>query len=412
MPEFLELVPPAEALKNFLENLPPAKPRSEKTQTAQALHRILMQDVFAPEPLPAFSKSTVDGYAVQAADTYGANETLPVYLPSIGEVPMGSPPNFVLSPGSTCLIHTGGMLPDGADAVVMLEHTQMARQDEIEVYKSVAVGENIIEAGEDVRIGEKVLPSGIRLRPAEIGGLLALGILEIPVAVQPVVGILSSGDEVIDAAKKPLPGQVRDINSHSLAALVEAHGGKPRLYGIAPDDITVFDPLIQRAYQECDMLIITAGSSASSRDLTAEVIQKLGDPGVLVHGVAVRPGKPTILAVCNRKPVIGLPGNPVSALVIATLFAVPVLEQIAGLAHPGTMHFVNAVLQTNVPSAAGREDYVPIRLSNQSGKLFADPIFYKSNMIFSLAQADGLLRIPAQAVGLNMGELVDILLLE
>ncbi len=412
MPQFLELSPPAAALKTFLDHLPAANPAAEKIKTSQSLHRILLEEIVATEPLPAFSRSTVDGYAVHAADTFGASESMPAYLPCIGEVPMGASPAFHLPAGFACLIHTGGMLPEGANAVVMLETTQIARQDEIEIYKAVAVGENIIQAGEDVRAGECVIKFGTRLRPAEIGGLLALGITEISVAVPPKVGILSSGDEIVLPESQPKPGQVRDINSYSLAALVEAHGGQPRLYGIAPDDLAVFEPLIQQAFQECDMLIVTAGSSASARDLTADAIRKLGKPGVLVHGVAIRPGKPTILAVCNGKPVIGLPGNPVSALVIANLFAIPTLERIAGLTFPSAIPVIKAALTVNVSSTAGREDYVPVKLNETTAGLLAHPIFFKSNMIFSLVQADGLLRIPSQAVGLNMGEIVDILLLQ
>ncbi len=331
MPEFLELLPPGEALALLLRNLPEIAPQVELIPTAQALGRVTARAIVSPEALPAFPRSTVDGYAVRSGDTFGAGDTLPAYLTLIGEVPMGKPASMTVGLGQAVLIHTGGMLPDGADAVVMLEYTQAARPGELEVLKAVGAGENILDAGEDVAPGDEVLPAGVRLRPAEIGGMLALGLLEAPVARPPRIGILSSGDEVVDPDKKPTSGQVRDINSYTLSALVQSQGGLPVRYGIAPDEAGALRERMQRALDECDAVIVTAGSSASARDLTAQVVNSLGEPGVLVHGVNVRPGKPTILAVCGGKPVIGLPGNPVSALVIAGLFVSPVVRRLLGI---------------------------------------------------------------------------------
>ena len=411
MPQFLELTNYHEAITLFLANLPAVIPAIEWIKTQDALHRILGETIIAPEPLPAFSRSTVDGYAVMAADTYGASASIPVYLNVIGEVPMGSSAGFSLSAGQTGMIHTGGMLPAGSDAVVMIEDTQISREGEIEIYRAVGVGDNIILAGEDVRVGDEVLQSGLRLRPAEIGGLLALGFKKIPVTKALTVAIISSGDEVISPEEKPGPGQVRDINSFTLRSLIQQHGGNALLYGIAPDNFEAMQALVEKAHKECDMVIITAGSSASSRDMTAEVIRTLGSPGVLVHGVRIRPGKPTILAVCDGKPVIGLPGNPVSALVIASLFVVPALEQLAGFSRRRPAPLIRARLAINVPSVAGRDDFIPVRLSHNGDSYTADPIFFKSNMIFTLAQADGLLHVPADAVGLGVGEWADIIFL-
>jgi molybdopterin molybdotransferase len=410
MPTFLELIPLDEALDIFLNKLPSPINTSKKVKTFEAYNEVLMEDITAKEPLPAFSRSTVDGFAVNAADTYGASDSLPAYLPLIGEVPMGGEPEFELEPQTTCIIHTGGMLPQGANAVVMIEDTQYAKNDEIEIYKAVADGENIIEAGEDVKIGDVVLKKGTRIEAAQLGGLLALGILEIKTAKTPIVGILSSGDEVVEPFNKPHPGQVRDINSYTLKTLVQRWGGTPKLYGIVPDHFETFQSVIQKAFKECDMVIVTAGSSASARDLTSQVIQNLGEPGVLVHGVRIRPGKPTILAVCGGKPVIGLPGNPVSALVIANLFVVPAIERLLGITTPTPRAQLKAKLCANYPSIAGREDYVPVKLDRTPQGYDAHPIFFKSNMIFTLAQADGLLHIPADAVGLEVGKIVDIFL--
>ena len=275
---------------------------------------------------------------------------------------MGAGTDITLAVGRCALIHTGGMLPAQADAVVMVEHTQKARTGEIEVLRAVATGENVLKVGEDVTAGDEVIKAGTRLGPPEIGGLMALGITRVNVARRPRVGILSSGDEVVPPESELGPGQVRDVNSYSLGALIEQAGGVPVRYGILPDRAESLRSAASQALNECDGVIITAGSSASSRDLTAGVIDSLGQPGVLVHGVDVRPGKPTILAVCDGKPVVGLPGNPVSALVIASLFVVPVIQSMLGLRNAFPAPRMSARLTTNIPSQAGREDWVAVRL--------------------------------------------------
>ena len=324
---------------------------------------------------------------------------------------MGSTPGFDISQGEAGLIHTGGMLPDSCDAVVMLEYTQAVGQDMVEILRSVAVGENIIKLGEDVQSGEEVIQTGVRIRPAEIGGLTALGILELEVAKKPVVGIISTGDEVIPPEGNLLPGQVRDINSYSLSALIEQAGGISHRYGIFPDQAERLEAIAAQALDECDTLVITAGSSASARDLTARVINTLGSPGVLVHGVNIKPGKPTILAVCNHKVVIGLPGNPVSALVIAGFFLVPVVESLLGLSNVSAPPRLRARLSTNVPSQAGREDWVAARLNADPSGYIVDPIFSKSNLIFNLVRANCMIRVPPDATGLSAGDDVEVQLL-
>ncbi len=411
MAEFLELLPPAEALARMLPQLSPPVICGESVSSTMALGRVTARAVLSPEALPAFARSTVDGFAVRAQDTYGASDSLPAYLELAGEVAMGAAPGFNLRPGQAGLIHTGGMLPEGADAVVMLEYTQSARSGQLELLRAAAPGENVLHAGEDVRAGEVVLPAGVRMRPAEIGGLMALGILAVDVVRKPIAGILSSGDEVIAPELTPAPGQVRDVNSYSLSALVEKYGGVARRYGILADQPAALEGALRQALDECDLVIITAGSSASTRDLTAQVIDQLGPPGVLVHGVNVKPGKPTILGVCRGKAVVGLPGNPVSALVIATLMVTPLLERLFGLPADPVRPAVSARLAINLPSQAGREDYVPVRLVRRGGELEAQPIFYKSNLIFTLARADGLARIPADANGIGAGEALEVILL-
>jgi molybdopterin molybdotransferase len=409
MPEFLQLLPPQEALQILLAQLDP-NPVLDEVNSADALGRVTFADVQAPHPLPSFARSTVDGFAVRAADTYGASDSLPAYLSLNGEVPMGAAPQFELAQSQCGLIHTGGMLPEGADAVVMVEHTQSVRPDEVEILKAVAIGENVLKIGEDVQRGQVVIPAGIRLRPAEIGGLMALGITRIQVARQPRVGILSSGDEVVPPSQELQPGQVRDVNAYTLSSLVQSAGGAPVRYGIIPDRAEDMRREVRKAWQENDLVVVTAGSSASTRDLTAQVIDEIGHPGVLVHGVNVRPGKPTILAVCDGKAMIGLPGNPVSALVIASLFVVPVIEDLLGLKTNRPRPSVQASLTINLASQSGREDWVAVRLQIHDGNALAEPVFGKSNLIFTLAQADGLIRIPPDANGLSAGTPVEVFL--
>jgi molybdopterin molybdotransferase len=436
MPEFLTLLPPDEARVLLLSHLPAGTIDSESLAVSASLNRTLAEDIHAPHPLPEFERSTVDGYAVRARDTFGASDSLPAYLTLVGEIPMGDAPAFEIEPGQCALIHTGGMLPPGADAVVMLEYSQnvgagsprpgrdnlapMQSQPEIEIFRAVAEGENIIRVGEDVAEGQQILPKGSLMRPAEIGGLLALGVTSVRVVRNARVGLISTGDEIIEPSQSPRPGQVRDINSYTLGALVEKNGGVAKHYGIIHDQFDLLKRAAAQALSECDVVIITAGSSASTRDMTADVIRALGESGVLVHGINTRPGKPTILGVCNGKAVIGLPGNPVSALVNGYLFVVPVIEKLLG-ALPKPKPTVHARLTVNLSSQAGREDWWPVKLRESpspsgrgvrgEGELQAEPIFGKSNLIFTLANADGLLRIPPDATGLSAGEIVEVMLL-
>src|ERR1700752_4406283 len=428
MPEFLTLLSPDAARDRLISHLPSPKIEFESIDVSSSLGRILAEDVIAPHPLPDFQRATVDGYAVHAQDTFGASDSLPAYLTLTGEVPMGDAPTFKLQTGQCAMIHTGGMLPNGADAVVMLEYAQKTSEvshdfeglpREIEVFRAVADGENVIRIGEDVAQGQLVQARGSLMGPAEIGGLLALGITSIRVAKKIRVGLISTGDEVIDPGQTPRPGQVRDVNSYTLSALVEKTGGMANRYGVIADKLEALQSVAAKALSECDVVAITAGSSASTRDMTADVIRSLGPPGVLVHGINTRPGKPTILGVCDGKAVIGLPGNPVSALVNGYLFVVPVIEKLLGvLTKPRAT--VPAKLTVNLPSQAGREDWWPVRLVSPfatgrrvrgEGEYQAEPIFGKSNLIFTLATADGLLRIHPDATGLSAGEMVEVMLI-
>ena len=406
MPELFTVHTPPDAWRVFLDHFTP-QIRTETLPTMDALDRILAQDLHSAQDLPTFARSTVDGYAVAAADTYGASPGLPAFLDVAGEVPMGQAAAVRVGVGQAVLVHTGGMVPEGADAVVMVENTQRVDEASIEVMKPVAEGENVIQIGEDIGIGDLVLGSGHRLRPQDLGGLLALGITELTVAVPPRVAILSTGDEVVSPDRTPGPGQVRDINSYTLAALVRRAGGEPILHGIIPDNRAALEAAVAQAAADADVVVLSAGSSVSYRDMSAEVIDGLGRPGVLVHGVSVRPGKPSILAVCDGVPVFGLPGNPVSAMVIFDLFVTPTIRLLLGASAPAQQQ-VQARLARNVASTTGREDYVQVQIEERDGELWAVPVFGKSNLIYTLVHADGSIKIPLDSGGIRQGEWVTV----
>ena len=410
MTEFFNVLPVDEAWTAWWQHVT-HRLGNDQIDARNTLGRVLAEAITSPEDLPAFRRSTVDGFAVRASDTFGASDTLPAYFRVVGEVRMGQAASLVLQQGDTALIHTGGMVPDSADAVVMVEHTQPFDDAEIEVHKPVAPGENVLLVGEDVRCGAEVMAAGHRIQPQDVGALLALGITrDVPVVRKPRVCLFSTGDELVDPATRPLaPGRIRDINSSTIGALCVQNGAEVVQHAIVPDQPDALFAALTEALPEADMLVVTAGSSVSARDMTAATFNRLGAPGVLVHGVAARPGKPTILAVVEGKPVIGLPGNPVSALVMFTLFGVPAIARLLRTDVPRRTH-VWARVTSNIPSAAGREDYVPVRVTDRDDELWAEPLFGKSNLIFTLVGADGLLKIPMNVTGLREGTRAEVTL--
>ncbi|MCK6579544.1 MAG: molybdopterin molybdotransferase MoeA [Anaerolineae bacterium] len=406
-PEFFNVQPVETALASLFALWEPAR-RAVMLDVRESRGKVLAAAAVSPIDLPEFRRSTVDGYAVRAADTFGASQSLPAYLTCVGSVPMGAPPTCSVALGQAVEIFTGGMLPDGADAVVMVERTQALGTEEIEVLAPVAPGENVIQVGEDVRRGEPILPVGHRLRAQDVGGLLAVGVLSVEVIDPPRVGILCGGDELIPPEVQPQPGQIRDINAYTLAGLVEAAGGTPLLLGIGRDDFEDYYARAETGLRQVDVLVMTSGSSISTRDLTRAVIERLGAPGVIQHGLAVKPGKPTLIGLCEGKPVIGLPGNPVSALLVARQILVPVLRRALGEA-PRPPAVIHAALTANIASTSGREDTVPVRLFERDGTRFAEPVFGKSNLIYTLLRADGLVQVPLNSGGIRAGALVEVM---
>ncbi len=387
----------------------------EEVELAAAGGRVLGEAVTAPEAVPSFLRAAMDGYAVRAADTFGAGVGAPQYLEIKGEVPMGRAPVRGLEPGEALRVPTGGMLPAGADATVMVEYTAEHPDGTLEVRKPVAPGENVLQPGEDVRQGEVLFPAGSRLRPQEIGLLAALGITHLTTYQKPRVAVLSSGDEVVPLEQQPAPGQVRDCNAYLTAAQVKEWGGLPILKGIIPDDFTALRKTLATTLSEADLILISGGSSVGTRDLTLTAIKSLPGAEILAHGVAIRPGKPTILASLRKKggkggkPLLGLPGHPASAAVVMEVLGRPLINRLAGLKSPPSWGgSVTALLSRNLAGASGREDYVRVRLRRETDTLWADPVLGPSGLLSPMVKSDGLVMIPLGVEGLNRGDPVTV----
>lgn len=386
---------------------------AEKLSINEAGGRYLAETVNSPEDVPAFNRSTVDGYAVAARESFGASESMPAMFELTGEVLMGAsaPP---ISAGQCCLVHTGGMLPENADAVIMVEDTEVAGNI-VNSYRQVAPGENVIHRGEDLKAGAVAFEAGQRLRAPEIGLLASIGLTEVSVHRQPQIGFFSSGDELVPYSTGQLnPGQIRDSNAPALLYLARQFGAGLKYGGILPDQFAVFMEKSRKMLDEVDFLVFSGGSSVGSRDFTARTMQELGKPGLLVEGLAIQPGKPTLLAKCGYKPVLGLPGHPVSALNIFSIFGRAIIEQLAGRVKERLTPTLKARLARNIASRTGRTDYIRVRLEKRTtdGELNAIPVFGRSGMLRTLAEADGLLVVAPEKEGLSTGEIVEVFLWE
>ncbi|HAK87735.1 MAG TPA: molybdopterin molybdenumtransferase MoeA [Nitrospiraceae bacterium] len=404
---------PADALQRLLSSIPDTLITTERLKIEECYNRIISVDVVAPEDLPAFSRSTVDGYALNARDTFGAKDTSPAYITVRNEIMMGTSPDFEIKTGEAAKIPTGGMMPKGADAVLMLEHAQAVSDDMIEAMRSVAPGENVIQKGEDIQKGATVLASGRRLRPQDIGALAGIGITGIEVFKKPVVSIISTGDEIVPASSLLKLGQVRDINSFTLAGLISDNGGVPVKKGIFKDDYGTIKKAIEDSVKDSDMVLISGGTSAGTKDMTADIINDIamsqGGAGVVFHGLSLKPGKPMIGGVVNNKPILGLPGHPAAVVVCFNLFIKPALERLGGfISNKIFIKTVAAKMAKNIASAAGREDHIRVYLEEKDGEFSAVPVLGKSGLITTLVKADGIVVIPQNKLGLDAGEDVTV----
>lgn len=384
---------------------------TEEVALEEALGRVLAAEERAPEDLPPFSRSTVDGFAVRAASTFGASDANPACLALAGAVAMAEVPRVKVGPGQAVWVATGAMLPEGADSVVMREHAEALDETSIEVFRSVAPGQNVIAAGEDFAAGAVLAPAGRRLRPQELGLLAAFGRLRVRVFRRPVVGILSTGDEIVPAEESPGPARIRDVNRFSLSGLTRQAGCIPRPLGIVPDRFEALHDACREALAACDAVLISGGSSVGTRDFTVEALRAFPDARILAHGIAISPGKPTILARVGDKAVWGLPGHVASAMIVFARIVRPFLLSLAGMAAEDPEEVrLPARLTRNLASAQGRTDFVRVRLIRRGEGWWAEPVLGKSGLIRTLVHSDGLVEIPAFCEGLDEGAPVEVIL--
>lgn len=384
---------------------------TEIVSVDQSFARILASDIVASQNMPGFRRATMDGYAVNATATFGASESNPAWLEICGTILMGDIPDFTLKAGQAAKISTGGMLPEGADSVVMVEHTEQVDDLSVEIYKSVAPLQHVIDASEDFSQDETVLTKGTFIRPQEAGLAAGMGISSMTVYKKPKVGIISTGDEIIPIDEEPVPGKIRDINSYTLAGFIREANAEPVRYGIVKDDPAALKRAVETALHETDMVLISGGSSVGTRDYTVDVLSSLPDTQILVHGMSVSPGKPTILAKSGEKPVWGLPGQVVSAMVVLKVVVIPFLNWIMGCGQIERTVRVPAKLSRNVASAQGRTDFVRVLLEQTGEGLLAKPVLGKSGLIRTMVHADGLLEIGENTEGLEKDSIAQIILL-
>ncbi len=379
--------------------------RSEKVNISKALGRVLYKDVISQENIPGFRRSTVDGYAIRSKDTAGASEAIPALFELRGEVRMGEEAKVKLDlPGDCAYVPTGGMLPEGADSVVMIEYSEKLDDSTILISTSSYPGENLVEIDEDVAAGELVISKGTRIRPYEIGVLSSLGIIEVDVCKKLSCGIVSTGDEVIEPSKTPASGQVRDINTYLLSSLVEECGAEPVIYGIYNDDFEELKTAITKAVQECDIVLISGGSSVGNKDQTLQAIKALKNSKVLVHGIAVKPGKPTLIGKAEEKIIFGLPGHP---LACAVIFKIIVQHYISRVYVQEEANYpISCSFAINYHKAKGREEFLPVKLEQREEGLTAVPVISKSGIISAFSKAYGYIRINKNVEGIREGEKV------
>jgi molybdenum cofactor synthesis domain-containing protein len=407
---FRKLLPFNEA-KQLLEQTFSAKPVGvEKVSILEANNRVLAQDIVAPLNIPTFSRSVVDGYAVKAADTFGASEDKPVTLRFCGYVVIGESPKVSVKTGLAAETVTGAPLPDGADSVVMVEYT--SRQgDKVSVCRPVSIGENLMAAGSDIRKNETVLKSGQFLGSREIGVLAAIGLTDAIVYRRPKVAVLSTGAEVVAPGELLPPGKIYDINAHALSAAVHESGGEPINLGIIPDEKDKLAEALRAALNSADAVITSGGVSVGPKDFTPHVVDSLGKPGVIISGVAIKPGKPMTIAVIDGKPVFSLPGQPTSSLFMFNIFVRPVLVKLAGRPEE-ELPRVKAVAAKKMFPARGRRTFIMVNLAyDKTGRLIVSPVpTGLSGAITTLAKADGFVEISEKQQFVDAGTEIDVYL--
>ena len=377
---------------------------AETVSLTAAMGRVLAEDIAATEYVPDFDRSTVDGYAVRAKDTFGCTDAIPAILPLQGEVLMGEGAQFPLNPEECVAVPTGGAVPKGADSVVMVEYTEDYGDGTIGISKSAAPGQNMIFRGDDVFPGKVVLEQGRVLSSQDIGALAAIGRVQVPVAKNLKIGVISTGDELVPPEQTPGPGQVRDVNSPMLEAMLTAFGAEVINYGIVIDDEALLSEKVHKAVAECDAVLLSGGSSVGVKDAACRIIESMGK--LLMHGIAIKPGKPTILGKTGAKPLVGLPGHPVAAYFITKIFILPLLCRLTGRKQES--YTTTARVTESISANHGRAQVHCCRLESRDGALWASPIRGKSGLITTLAGADGYFIIDRDCEGLPQGAQVQV----
>lgn len=410
--DFFQCISLSKAQELIADQLKEIPIQRERVQLLHSLGRIAAEDILSQENLPPFTRSTVDGFAVRSADTFGASESAPALFMIIGEVIMGKSGTIELKPGQAAVIPTGGMLPKGADAVVMLEYTEEHDGNILMVLKMVAPGENLVAKGDDIEKGTRIVKQGQKIGVQHIGALAACGWAEIPVVKRVNVAILSTGDELVPIYEVPENGQIRDVNSYALGAMLSESGCMVETMGIVKDSFQEFYNALVRALEKSQMVIISGGSSVGIRDYTEKAINALGTPGVLIHGIAMKPGKPTIFGMVAHTPIFGLPGHPVAAITVCHQLVKVAARFLGGQKEKADDFSLFASLGRSVPSAAGRDDFINVRLSKEGANYIATPLLGKSGLISTMSEADGTIHIPADKSGLYHGETIEVMLIK
>lgn len=382
--------------------------KAEEIKIEESLNRILSNDIVSQIDVPHFRRSTVDGYAVITRDTYGASETMPVFLQVIDKVEMGKEIETSLTSDKAIYVPTGGMVPDGADSVVMVEYVESFDGENIGVYKTNAPKENIIDKGDDIKRGSIVLNKGMKIRPQDIGVLSSLGLERVKVFKRPRVTIISTGDEIVPPDMEAKPGQIKDINTYTISAMVKNCGGEVVHKQVVKDSFEELKRIMEASLNKSDMLILSGGSSVGEKDISAKVINDLGEPGVFVHGIAIKPGKPTILAKVKNKPVFGLPGQPASAMIVFKVFVEYFIRNLLFLDNED--YFIYGKSAVNIHSAQGKETYQMVTLHKDNDEYIASPVYGKSGMITLMSRAKGYIKIDTNKEGIKQGEEVKVYL--
>lgn len=407
---FRKLLTFDEAQKVIASNFKPSDIGEEEAVLLEAYSRVLSENIVSTLDIPPFSRSTVDGYAVKAEDTFGADENQPVTLKLSGTVNIGEQPKVVIAKGEAAEIVTGAPIPDGADAIVMVEDTEQENCD-LKVFSAVTVNENIMKKGSDIKKDSVVLRKGQLLGSSEIGVIAAMGLTKVKVQRIPIVAVLSTGGEVTEPGK-PLPaGKIYDINAYSLSTAVIESGAKPVYFGVIPDDKAALSKALQSALASADLVLTSGGVSVGPRDYTPQIVDSLGKPGIIVYGIAVKPGKPTTVGFIGEKPVFSLPGHPTSALLIFYLLARPLIQQLAG--RPVVdLKKVKAVAGSRMFSAKGRRTFVMVKLEfDKNCRLIAEPVETgASGAITTLAKSDGFVEIPEDMQFVDVDQEVNVVL--